>query len=183
MGQVEVHLEGVLGGVEEDLEVGDQADQGDEEGMVPEVGVPAEGEGVLVGARIPEEEGQEAMVPKEAAQTHQERALEEEVCPHVEAPPEVGEALGLEAGQGGRVELGGLEGAVEVPAYQESVVEALQGQEDRGSGLDREVLGICSCHCVDPWGILETHQGAPPYLPQTSAPDCLSFYVTASQTG
>lgn len=184
MGQVEAHPEGVLAGVEEDLEGGDQGDQGDGAGMVPEVGAPAEGEGVLVGDRNPEEAGQEAMVPREAAQTHQGRALEEEVCPHVEAQPEVGEDLDLEEGQEGQEEQGGLEEAVGVPAYQESEVEALQDQEDRGSGLDQGVLGTCPCHFVHPWGILETLQGAQPYLPQTSVPtECLSFYVTASQTG
>lgn len=184
MGQVEVHLEGVLAGVEEDLEGGDQGDQGDGVGMVPEVGVPAEGEGVLVGDRNPEEVDQEATVPREAAQTHQGRAPVEEVCPHEEAQPEVGEDLDLVEGQEGREEQGGLEEAVGVLAYQESAVEALQDQEDRESGLDQGVLGICSCHFGHPWGILEIHRGVQPYLPQTSVPtECLSFYVTASQTG
>lgn len=185
MGQVEVRLEGGLAGVEEDLkQEEDQEDREDEEETVQEVGVPAEGEGVLVEDRNLEEGGQEARGPMEAAQTDQGRALGEEVCPHEEAQPEAGGGLGLEeGGQEGQVEQGDQEGAVGDLAYQRSVVEALQDRGDQGSGLGQGVRGTCSC--LDfPWGTHETLLGAQLYLPQTSVPTgCLSFYVTASQTG
>lgn len=184
MGQGEVLLEEGLAGEEEDLKEEDREDQEDGEGMVPEEGVPAEGEGALVEGRNPEEGDQEAVVPKEAAQTGQGRAQEEEVCPHVEAQPEEEGDPGLEeGGQGGRGEQGGLEEALGGPAYLENVVGALQDQGDQGSGLGQGVQGTCSC-LDHPWGTLVTHRGAQPYLPQTSVPtECLSFYVTASQTG
>lgn len=147
------------------------------------MGVPAEGEGVLEGDRNLEEGGLEVRVPMEADQTDQGRALEEEVCPHEEALPEEGGGLGLEeGGQEGLGEQGGLVGAAGDLAYQQSVVVALQDQEDQGSGLGQGVRGTCPCPDF-PWGTRETLQGAQLCLPQTSAPGCLSFYATASQTG
>lgn len=110
------------------------------------MGVPAEGEGVLVGDRNLEEGGLEARVPKEAAQTDQGRALEEEVCPHEEAQPEEGAGLGREeGGQEGPGEQGGLVGAAGDLAYQQSVAVALQDQGDQGSGLGQGVQGTCPC--------------------------------------
>lgn len=153
-------------------------------GKVLEVGVPAEEEGDLAEGHNLEEGAQGAVVPAEAAQTAQGKALEEEVYPHVEAQPEEEGGLDLEGeGQEAREEQEGLEGAVEVPAYQESVVEALQDQGDQGSGLGQGVPGTCPC-LPFPWGTHGTRQGAQPYLLQTSVlTECLSFYVTASQTG
>lgn len=185
MGQVEVHLEGGLACAEEDLKPGeDQEDQEDEEGTALEVGVPAEGEGGLVGGHNLEEGGLEAKVLMEAAQTDQGRPMEEGVFPQAESAEEEGVLDPEEGGREGLVEQGGLAGAAGDPAYQQSVVVVLQDQEVQGICLGQGVQDTCPCHLDFPWGTRGTLQGAQLYLPQTSVPTgCLSFYATASRTG
>lgn len=184
VGQVVAHQVEAPACVAGDLKEEDQGGRGGEGGTGPEEGVLAEGVGVQEEGHNLEVGGQEVVGLTEAAQTGG-TVQGEEVCLHDPEDPE--EEAGPVREGGGRVDQQeqDLEEAVgDLEDHLESVVAVLQAPLGLGSGLGKVVLGTCPCHGC-PWGTLREglNQGAPLYLLQTSGRQCLSFSLTASQTG